>query len=94
MSKETIHEYTVGYTTYEGKRRVRVVVKATEHRTAVKQVEDMIRAAGDTPKSIGPATEHGLPTKALVKPTCGECGSPVAAYAKRCPHCLTLIGAR
>ena len=49
--------YTVGYTTWEDKRRQWVTVEATEHRFAGKEVERMIRDAGDTPKSIGPATE-------------------------------------
>lgn len=51
-------QFTVGYRTWEGSKRVHVTVEAKDHADAGKVVEKMIRDAGDTPKSIGPAEEH------------------------------------
>lgn len=54
---EDINDYSVGYSTWEDKRRRWITVKATSHRLAGKKVEQMIRDAGDTPKTVGTATQ-------------------------------------
>jgi len=38
-------------------KRLRVTVEAEDHGDSIRVVEKMIRDAGDTPKSIGPAEE-------------------------------------
>ncbi len=51
-------QFTVGYSTYEGSKREFETVEADSHREAGQIIEKNIRARGDTPKSIGPATEN------------------------------------